>query len=230
MKPLKPNQQRARNAMILLGIMLGLELASLGSAYLLYNALQDVANGIEISPEDASAHDNRQKTITILFIIANVLCVVTFILWFRRAYYNLHQKVTTLAAPESWAAFSWFIPIVCLVRPYKIMTEMYRETRQLLVERDIYFRGDLSTGYVGAWWTLWILNGAFGVYMLRYGRNTETIEEAITAIQASMVINVVGIPLALLAIKVIKDYSDVEPLLLDVKGDGDAPAPVTISI
>ena len=45
----------------------------------------------------------------------------------------------------------------------------------------------------------------------------ENIEELITSTQISMVINIWGNPLALLAIKVIKDYSKAEPLLMKIR-------------
>jgi len=45
----------------------------------------------------------------------------------------------------------------------------------------------------------------------------ETIEELTVATIASMISNIVGIPLAFLAIKVIKDYSRVEPLLNEIR-------------
>jgi hypothetical protein len=109
------------------------------------------------------------------------------------------------------------------------MNELYRETKKLLVENEIYFRGDLATGYVGWWWALWLVNSMVGVFVFRYSMNATTIDDFVTATQVSLAAKIVGIPLAILAIKVVKDYSAVEPLLQDIKGDGDA-TPITISV
>ena len=48
-------------------------------------------------------------------------------------------------------------------------------------------------------------------------RHADTLNELINQTEMSMVSNAIGIPTALLAIKVIKDYSSIEPLLFELK-------------
>jgi hypothetical protein len=52
--------------------------------------------------------------------------------------------------------------------------------------------------------------------VFRYTLKAESIDELTTSTIASMIGNLLGIPLALMAIKVIKDYSTVEPLLSEI--------------
>ena len=49
--------------------------------------------------------------------------------------------------------------------------------------------------------------------------NAESVEDITTSTVASMIGNIIGIPLALITVKVIRDYSNVEPMLLEIKDD-----------
>jgi ABC-type proline/glycine betaine transport system permease subunit len=47
----------------------------------------------------------------------------------------------------------------------------------------------------------------------------ETLEELTTTTIASIVASIIGIPLAIITVKVIKDYSEVEHLLYELKDE-----------
>ena len=219
MENLKPNGQRAKNAITLIWIVLALDIVSLISGYFQYDLLQTAANGGKISIETAIANDTREQIIGIIHFIAFVISAVTFIQWFRRAYYNLHLRVNHLSHTEGWAAGSWFVPIVNLYRPYQIMKELYQETKELLTKKGLSINENFTTGYLGWWWTLWIINGIIGRFVFNYSMKAESIDEWTIITVASMVGNVVGIPLALITVKVIKDYSKVELLLREIKDE-----------
>lgn len=214
MNTLKPNGQRAKNAVTLIWIMLILEIVALISGYFQYNLLQTVANGGEITIEMANANDTREQIIGILYIVAYIISIITFILWFRRAYYNLHLRVRNLSFSEGWAAGGWFVPILSLFRPYQIMRELYIETKALLIKKGITFNLNLSTSLLGSWWSFWILNNLIGQFVIRYTQRAESIDELTISTLGSMASHIIGIPLALLTIKVIANYAKVEPLLL----------------
>jgi len=219
MENLKPNGQRAKNAITLIWIVLALDIVSLISGYFQYDLLQTAANGGKISIETAIANDTREQIIGIIHFIAFVISAVTFIQWFRRAYYNLHLRVNHLSHTEGWAAGSWFVPIVNLYRPYQIMKELYQETKELLTKKGLSINENFTTGYLGWWWTLWIINKIIGQFVFNYSMKAESIDEWTIITVASMVGNVVGIPLALITVKVIKDYSKVELLLREIKDE-----------
>lgn len=220
MEDLKPNGQRAQNAIILLWIVLALEIVSLISGYFQYTVLDAVANGEDISMEEANANDLREQVVGILYLIAYIISAVMFIRWFRRAFYNLQLRVQYLSNSDGWAAGSWFVPIVSLYKPYQIMKELYEETKGALTKNELGPRHDLSTGHLGWWWALWIITNISGQIIFRYSWDAETLEALTFITQMSMIDNILKIPLALLAIKVVKDYSSVEPLLRDVKVEG----------
>jgi hypothetical protein len=219
MKTLKPNGQRAKNAITLIWIVFSLEIVSFISGYFQYDLLQSAANGATIiTPLDVTLNDLREQSIGVLYLVVYIVSTVTFIQWFRRAYFNLHLRVDNLLHPEGWAAGSWFVPIISLFRPYQIMKELYEESSELLEKKGMNDNG-LSTSYLGWWWALWIVSSVVGQFVFRYTMSAESIDEFIFSTTSSMFHNILNIPLALLAIKVIKDYSKVEPILFELKDE-----------
>jgi hypothetical protein len=213
---LRSNEVRAKNAITLIWIVMGLEVLTLGSNYMQHSLLQHIASGGEVTAGEAALNDSRVQLIAILSLVAFVVSIVTFIQWFRRAYYNLHQSTGNLAYSEGWAAGSWFVPILNLFRPYQIMTELYSRTATLLSQKDIPLKKYMDTQFLGFWWGLWIVNNMVGNYTFRTSMKSETIDSMLTVSMVEMVGNVIMIALSLITIKVIKDYSINESLLFEL--------------
>ena len=225
MEKLQPNRQRAKNAIILIYIVFILEIITLISAYFQYDLLQTFKNGGNVSMEAADANDVRVQIIAIIYVITFLISAITFIQWFRRAYFNLHMKVNHLSHTEGWAAGSWFVPIISLYMPYNIMKELYMETKELLTKKGLLDSENLTTNSLGLWWTLWIINNIIGQVVWRYPG--ETIDELIGGTVASMLGSVIGIVLALITVKVIKEYSDIEPLLNKINDEESITTQIT---
>ncbi|MDR2651069.1 MAG: DUF4328 domain-containing protein [Prevotellaceae bacterium] len=219
---LKSNAQRAKNAILLTWIVLGLTVISLFSSYMQYDLLQIAVNDGYITEEQANANDNREAFIGIVLGIASIVFLIIFIMWFRRAYYNIHQKLNSrrLTFSEGWAAGAWFVPIINLFRPYQIMKELYYETKKLLTDKG--YTVSYTTNCLGWWWALWIISVIIGQVLFRtWLKQPETLDEFISATTLDMVSSVVEIVLAIVTIKVIKDYSLVEPLLFEINDENE---------
>lgn len=100
------------------------------------------------------------------------------------------------------------------------MKEMYQEAKYLLTNKDIIFKYP-PTYTLGLWWTLWLINSFTGQIVFRLTMKAETIDELTTSTIAGMIGNLIGIPLALITIKVIQDYAILEPLLHEIKKEED---------
>lgn len=230
MEELRPNGQRAKNAILLIWIVLAINVVSLVSNLLQYNLLHTVGNGGFITPDEANANDSTQQIILVIYLIFFIISGVTFIQWFRRAYYNLHLKVDYLSHGEGWAAGSWFVPIICLYRPLQIMKELYNDTDFYLSKKGINIDKNLTTGALTIWWTLWIINNILGQIIYRYTENAVSIDQLTTSTILSIIDKVLEIPLALITIKIIKDYSQVEPLLIETKENEEEPQPAELLV
>jgi predicted permease len=71
--------------------------------------------------------------------------------------------------------------------------------------------------YISIWWAFWILSSIFGQIILRITLKSNTVDDYIFTTICSMIQNIVNIPLALLAIQVIKNYAKLEPHLFELK-------------
>ena len=216
MEEVRPNGKRAKYAVLLIWIVLALEVVSLTSGYLQYNLLQAFALGENVAEDVIAANDTREQLVGLLYLVAFVTSMVTFILWFRRAYYNLHLKTDNLRHSEGWAAGSWFVPIICLFKPYHIMKELYTETKALLLRNGFDVSYQFHSRSLGWWWALWIISNFLGQIVFRNSMGADSIEELTNSTTAAIVLNLLGIPLALLTVKVIKDYAKVEHLLSEI--------------
>ena len=212
MSELKPNGQRARRAILWVWIVLAVYVASSISSYMRYTLLQTVMNGVEVSKDVFDATDIRECVIGILGGLACIISAVTFLMWFRRAYYNLHRSIGhRLLYSEGWATGSWFVPVLHIYRPYRIMKELYLETEGLLTNKGM--EQSLATHSVGWWWVLWIISCIMDFIYLKIAITAKTINEMITSEIIYMISCIVMIPLAFITVKVIKDYSKAEALL-----------------
>lgn len=216
-KILRPNLQRAKMAKIFIVLVLFFDLISIGSSYLQYTLLHDYQMGEYISDEMASANDTREQIVAIFYTIATFGSIITFLMWFRRAYYNLNQRKTSDYS-DGWAVWSWFVPIITLFRPVQIMNEMWAETTKLIKQ---YTHDYVSTSkiQISIWWILWLLTGIISQISMRITLRAETISELIDSTILDLICSALGIPLALFTLLVIHSYSQKEEHLLDLESN-----------
>ncbi|TLX72865.1 DUF4328 domain-containing protein [Labilibacter sediminis] len=201
--------------MLLVWIVLAFEVILLISNYMQFSLLDGVADGKEITMDEATANDGRVQFISLVYLLVFIASGITFIMWFRRAYFNLGQKVNHLSQTDGWAAGAWFVPFINLYRPYQMMKELYIETKEYLIKTGATVSEKFTTGSLGIWWTLWIISGIIGQVVFRLSMRAETIDEMLFMTTLEMAENIIAIPLAIVTVKMIKDYSDVEELLQD---------------
>ncbi|WP_299452456.1 DUF4328 domain-containing protein [uncultured Microscilla sp.] len=215
MNNLKPNDQRAKTAITLIWVVMVVEVIALISSYLQYDLIQSAVAGASITIEEANANDARERLVAIVYLIVLTISGITFIQWFRRAYYNLHQRVDHLNHSEGWAAGAWFVPFLNLFRPFQIMKELYEETAELLATYEFKDKGQLSTSVLGVWWAAWIFKSVLGQVSLRMAMNAKEIAEIQVVTIMSIVQHVLGIIAAFLVVQVIREYAKVEPALME---------------
>ena len=215
-KMLRPNEARAKYAIVMLFVILFLDVVSGYSSYLQLGLLNDLNEGLFVPDDVLTANDLRERIIGVLYSIAMLVSAVFFIQWFRRAYYNLQVRTGNCEHGEGWAAGSWFVPIISLFRPLHIMKVMDTKTSRLIgstTGKVVETNGVV----IGFWWALWILNNYLGNYVLKMAFREETIENYISSTTVEMINSFVGVPLALLAYFVVKNYAQKEANLLQLE-------------
>ncbi|MEY3441953.1 MAG: hypothetical protein RLZZ519_234 [Bacteroidota bacterium] len=206
---LRPNAQRARIAIIMIWVTFGLQVASYISDFFQLMLLHAVQNGMST----LEANDTRQQILGILTFCVLIGSAVTYIQWFRRAYFNLHLLDNNLRFTEGWASGAWFVPILSLFRPYQIMTELFKETKNILSRRIPDFHTRDHSNLLGIWWALWVINNFWGNISARVALEANDVDQLVVATNISLWNCIVSIPLAILAVKVIQEYSGMEGLL-----------------
>lgn len=222
MEKLKKNEDRANIAVVLLYVMVGIEIISAVSSYLQYNLLNGMRNGIFVSESAANANDTREQIIAIVYLIVFFISIITFIQWFRRAYYNLHLRTQQLRHSEGWAAGAWFVPIFNLYAPVQIMLDLYEESKSVLRKAGFTEEFDLPKILIGFWWALWLLSNIVSNFSSRLGDDNFEIDKLINSTIGSIVSNILSIGAAILLITIIRKYSKVEPLLRDMRSEIDS--------
>jgi Domain of unknown function (DUF4328) len=213
LETLKPNKKRAEMAIILIWIVLGFESIILISSYLRFETLLKKQNSDTIGTFSNS--DYFDSIIGVASLIAYLISSITFIRWFRRAYFNLHLLVVGLKYSEGWAAGAWFTPIINWIRPFQIMKELFLKTKLLLAEKSLSQNINLKSQYLAWWWAIWILNTALLYLILTFSTNNNTTSESLLVNSFTFSSNIIGILLALITNKIIKDYSLAEDELFE---------------
>lgn len=145
--------------------------------------------------------------------IVLIVGIIFFIMWMRRAYYNLHSIGTTgLRHTEGWAAGAWFVPILNWIWPYEIMKDIWHATQQMA-----YLRLQQPAGYVhepgklvGWWWAFFVTKNLLGYFVnMMQPDSTETL----------MALAMLVMPAELFALKIsldlVKNVSKFEKTLYD---------------
>jgi Domain of unknown function (DUF4328) len=207
--PLTHNLQRAKTLIVVFyAVILGYVVSS-GSLWLQINMLEnlDVNN---LNMEELRANDMRQISIAytlIALLIANAIC---FIMWFRRAYYNLQQAGQFTDFSEGWAAGAWFVPFLNLVRPYRIMVEIWEKTQHAVPQ----FIANRSAQIVGIWWAGHIISNIAANIVSRFGGDDNSgIDELISASWMQIGSNALRIGAAIVAVIMVRQASEMEEAL-----------------
>jgi len=211
---LRDNTARAKQAISIFWIMLGVTILNMFSLGWQYYLLIDVqANPGSIDMETLRTSDTLRTVITVVNFIMLVVSMIIFIMWFRRAYYNLHCLSWHNARhSEGWAAGSWFIPILSLFWPYQIMEDIWRGTQNAIKER---FGAPQSAAIIGWWWTLYLVNNFFGYITAFTTRGADNVDGLLTATKVEFVGEIISIAAIIITIQVIQRTSNFEKELLE---------------
>ncbi len=220
MNELRPNEQRSKTAITLIWLILAIEGLSIAISIFQLIIYTMMDQGDFVSGKLFLAGNVTEGAIGLLYLSMYIVSAITFIRWFRRAYYNLGTLTHNLGYEDRWAAIAWFVPIMNLFVPYRIMNELYTKTDKYLKQQADRPYPQLKTTYLPIWWTLWIIAGIAGNIIFRTSLQNETMNEMIDGQIISIIGSLIGVPLAIVTIIVIKDYAKTEKILHEIVQEG----------
>lgn len=162
---------RATWARILLGVCAALLVASIFSTWAEINLLErmPVFLWLPRPTEEIADNDTRQAVIGFFYLVAFVGSAITFCVWIHGASTNLHPLGSDYQRfSPGWAVGWWFVPFMCLFRPYQVMSEIWRGSDPDLPPED---PGAVdyapNSPLMGPWWVLWLVSSFIGWGVLR---------------------------------------------------------------
>lgn len=210
MKNILDNSQRAKTTITCFYILLVAYILMLISDFMEYQLLSKGSFGYA----EADANDMRQLAVYLLNFIAQVILIVVFIQWFRRAFHNLHKAgIKNLNSSEGWAAGAWFVPIMSLFRPYQIMKNIWTETKNYIrnnsteneTELDSTEENTSDLSLIGWWWATWLITSISSNISAQISRKANTIDEFTNSSLLSLVSDISGIVCIIIVIKMVKE-------------------------
>ena len=89
-------------------------------------------------------------------VMAYIASIVFFLMWLYRVYKNLEVlKVQNLDASAGWAVGYWFIPILNLFKPLKVVSEVYNGSNAETAKNGYGFSDTTTPAMLGFWWACW---------------------------------------------------------------------------
>lgn len=224
---LRPNKIRAKVAVAFL-VACGLcDILTIYSSSETLDVLLRAQQGLTVTMEELLAADSRAVLVAIVSLAAIIGAIISFIMWFRRGYFNLHTKIDNLKYTEGWAAGAWFVPILNLWRPVEIMSEMSNRTHELLEQHGLKGPKNNLKWIVPVWWTLWIGTGIMSRVGMRSAFDPNpTLEQMIFTHRIDVYTSAVSIVLTAAAVAMVLIYSKMEDELVhveDLASPGTAP-------
>jgi ABC-type multidrug transport system fused ATPase/permease subunit len=203
MFPINPNRERAKQLINMFYVVIAFAIVNLSLVswqYFTFTGIRDNPDSLDMSIVNLS--DNLDILSGIVSLAISITTIVLFIRWFRRAYNNLHSiQSSEVSFQEGWAAGAWFIPFLNLVRPYQIMREIWTGTQRAMPHR---YPDILPATLVGIWWALYLAMNITANISLRMAMGIEDIDDLVNTSIASIIVEILTIPAAIIAIQVIK--------------------------
>ncbi len=210
---MKPNGERARAAVTMVCAVLVIEIITIISTYLQYDLLDNYAKGVAYTDEQLGNNDLRVQLVMVVYWVFFIMSGIIFIMWFRRAYFNLHQLGRSLQFSEAWAVGSWFVPILSFFRPFMIMKELFNTTELVLYRSGIKSIKNFPMTYLGLWWVLWLLNNIMVQILKNMTPQGDEFQQLYNESLFYIAQSIVSIFTGILVIKIILAYDVRERLL-----------------
>ncbi len=188
-------------------IYIALQIVGLFSILAQIELLSAVRQGQTITMEAARANDFRQLVISVLQMLAYVPTALLFLMWFHRAYKNLAALgATDLEFSPGWAVGGFFVPVLNLVRPFQVATEIWKASDASTAAGSAW-RSSPPSPIIGQWWGGLLAGGAIGWFSLGYfwyAKGAPTIDLLVNVSWAFFVSGVASAIAALLTIRMVK--------------------------
>jgi hypothetical protein len=142
--------------------------------------------------------DNRQALIAWVELALGAVVALVFILWVHSARVALDRAgVQGLRYSTRWAWLGFVVPFVNIVRPYQVVTEIWRASGPAPVSS--------SSPLIQVWWGIALLSGLVSRVFVQQSRTLVTEQDFMNFARTSVAVDAAGVLTAILAYLVIRE-------------------------
>jgi hypothetical protein len=191
---------RERAVVLMLCAVIVIDLVAVASTIAELRLLDRIEAGEAVADAELDDNDQRQMAVGLVQTILLVATAVCFIRWLRLAYRNADVLAPGLRRyGHGWAIGAWFVPVLNLWRPKKIVNDVWRA-------------GDPSgaphaarlPALLNLWWAGWILTSVLAQVAARLAFRQDTLEELRTVDAWYIASDATDVVVALLALLVVR--------------------------
>lgn len=146
-------------------------------------------------PAELQTSDLLQLVTAALTLLAFAVSGFLILKWIYRVNSNAHVYSSEMKVSPGWNVGFFFVPIANLWKPFQGIRETWEVSTM---------HGWDVPGWVRWWWGLWLASNFLGNASFRVELGAETIQDMMVAAFLDTVSAIVGIPVALLLIRLIR--------------------------
>jgi hypothetical protein len=121
-----PLRGRAKAVTVVFVVMVLVYAVAVWSSLLELQLMNRIIAGTQVTDAELASNDSRQLVIQALVFLFFAAGAIVFIGWLWAAYKNIDVVAPSERRySESWAIFGWFVPILALVRPMKVVNDVW---------------------------------------------------------------------------------------------------------
>ena len=193
----------------MVAVQIGIVIVSLVEVYILSRVGVDRPMNFTV----VDSVDTIYFSLGALFLFGLIACGITFIRWFRRAYYNLKLLPYRTRHGDGWAAGSWFVPILNLFRPYSMIKELFEGSSHMLRKDPAVEELPRESRIARIWWGAWVCFSVLSRVFSKMDGDLNTVAGMQASFERDAILYVVGAIAAWLAARVVQEYAGREELL-----------------
>jgi hypothetical protein len=195
-----------RVTVVVLAAQLLVAVAAMASALWCLTLVHQVASGATFTEAEVAVRTGAFRVTSRLDALAYASNIV-WLIWMYKSYASLTHLGTrqTRHAP-GWAVFVWFVPVLNLFGPYRVVRELWQRSAVLnTTEPD----GGEQTPLISGWWALFLFSNLAGLTagaLHRLGiRDPSTVFEVILA---TKILRASAVILAIMIVRKIASFQD----------------------
>jgi hypothetical protein len=155
----------------------------------------------QLSPDQVASNDPVQGFIGLLQSGLGILTGIIFLKWIYRSYKNIQGfGAQGLRFSPGWAVGYYFIPILSLIRPVQVMSEIWRASDD---PRDWSKRP--GSWLIASWWTLFLVYTGITQVSLELAIQASTSDQWTLAAVLAILGDFFSIPLSLAALRLVTE-------------------------